>query len=91
MDTSFFIKAFAASPRAVVPGYGMDEIRKRGMVLTMTDQMISVIGGIAYFAIPWGLGTLMSSVVLGLESNPIFPTYPRVWSSLVPTSRYLGC
>lgn len=36
------------------------------------------IGGIAYFAIPWALGTLMSSVVLGLENNPVFPTYPRV-------------
>ncbi|KAI9737742.1 MAG: hypothetical protein M1834_009110 [Cirrosporium novae-zelandiae] len=57
MDTSFFIKAFAASPAAVVPGY--------------------VIGGVAYFAIPWGLGTLMSSVALGLENNPVFPTYPR--------------
>lgn len=58
MDTSFFIKAFAASPSAVVPGY--------------------VIGGIAYFAIPWAVGTLASSMVLGLENNPIFPTYPRV-------------
>ncbi|KAI9850402.1 MAG: hypothetical protein M1838_005735 [Thelocarpon superellum] len=57
MDTSFFVKAFSASPRAVVPGY--------------------VIGGIAYFAVPWGLGTLMSSVALGLETNPIFPTFPR--------------
>lgn len=57
MDTSFFIKAFAASPSAVVPGY--------------------VIGGIAYFAIPWAVGTLASSMVLGLENNPIFPTYPR--------------
>ena len=36
-----------------------------------------VIGGIAYFAIPWGLGTLMSFSALALESNPIFPTYPR--------------
>ena len=58
MDTSFFIKAFSASPEAVVPGY--------------------VVGGIAYFAIPWAMGTLASSVVLGLENNPIFPTYPRV-------------
>ena len=58
MDTSFFVKAFSASPRAVVPGY--------------------VIGGIAYFAIPWCLGTLMSFVAIGLEDNPIFPTYPRV-------------
>lgn len=58
MDTSFFIKAFSASPAAVVPGY--------------------VTGGIAYFAIPWAMGTLASSVVLGLENNPVFPTYPRV-------------
>lgn len=62
MDTSFFIKAFSASPKAVVPGY--------------------IIGGIAYFAIPWALGTLASSVVLGLEDNPIFPTYPRRMSSV---------
>lgn len=59
MDTSFFIKAFAASPSAVVPGY--------------------VIGGIAYFAIPWAIGTLASSICLGLETtSPIFPTFPRV-------------
>ncbi|KAL1616597.1 hypothetical protein SLS54_008332 [Diplodia seriata] len=59
MDTSFFIKAFAASPSAVVPGY--------------------VIGGIAYFAIPWATGTLASAIVLGLESSssPLSPTYPR--------------
>ena len=36
-----------------------------------------IIGGVAYFAIPWFIGTLASSVVLGLEDNPIFPTYPR--------------
>ncbi|KAJ5206392.1 Sodium/solute symporter [Penicillium cf. griseofulvum] len=57
MDTSYFIKAFSASPAAVVPGY--------------------TIGGIAYFAIPWGLGTVMSSVALGLENHPTFPTFPR--------------
>ncbi|KAF4257325.1 hypothetical protein KXW28_003122 [Aspergillus fumigatus] len=39
------------------------------------------IGGIAYFAIPWALGTIMSSVALGLENNPIFPTYPRRMTS----------
>jgi len=61
MDTSFFVKAFAASPKATVPGY--------------------VLGGITYFAIPWCLGTLMSCVALGLENNPIFPTYPRRMSS----------
>lgn len=58
MDTSFFVKAFSASPSAVVPGY--------------------VIGGIFYFAVPLCLGTLMSSVALGLEGQPIFPTFPRV-------------
>jgi hypothetical protein len=61
MDTSYFIKAFSASPAAVVPGY--------------------TIGGIAYFAIPWGLGTVMSSIALGLENQPNFPTFPRVSSS----------
>ncbi|QKX59484.1 uncharacterized protein TRUGW13939_06618 [Talaromyces rugulosus] len=61
MDTSYFIKAFAASPAAVVPGY--------------------TIGGIAYFAIPWALGTVMSSVAVGLENNPVFPTYPRRMST----------
>lgn len=58
MDTGYFIKAFAASPRAVVPGY--------------------VIGGVSYFSIPWALGTVMGMAALGLESSPIFPTYPRV-------------
>ncbi|KAJ5679857.1 hypothetical protein N7462_008101 [Penicillium macrosclerotiorum] len=61
MDTSYFIKAFSASPAAVVPGY--------------------TIGGIAYFAIPWALGTVMSSVALGLENQPNFPTYPRRMTS----------
>ncbi|KAJ5505294.1 Sodium/solute symporter [Penicillium expansum] len=61
MDTSYFIKAFSASPAAVVPGY--------------------TIGGIAYFAIPWGLGTVMSSVALGLENSPTFPTFPRRMTS----------
>ncbi|KAJ6126603.1 hypothetical protein N7523_002215 [Penicillium sp. IBT 18751x] len=61
MDTSYFIKAFSASPRSVVPGY--------------------TIGGIFYFAIPWALGTIMSSVALGLENQPTFPTYPRRMTS----------
>ncbi|KAJ5125224.1 hypothetical protein N7526_007401 [Penicillium atrosanguineum] len=61
MDTSYFIKAFSASPHSVVPGY--------------------TIGGIFYFAIPWALGTIMSSVALGLENQPTFPTYPRRMTS----------
>lgn len=62
MDTSFFVKAFAARPEAVVKGY--------------------VVGGIAYFAIPWGLGTLMSFIALGLEGQALFPTYPRRMTSV---------
>ncbi|KAL4993622.1 Sodium:solute symporter family-domain-containing protein [Aspergillus recurvatus] len=61
MDTSYFIKAFSASPEAVVPGYA--------------------IGGAMYFSIPWALGTVMSSVALGLENQPNFPTYPRRMTS----------
>lgn len=76
MDTSYFIKAFAASPKAVVPGY--------------------VVGGFAYFSIPWSLGTIMGLAALGLESSPIFPTYPRVsfelfLSTLVFTDIYSSC
>ncbi|KAL7802975.1 Na+/solute symporter [Trichoderma afarasin] len=66
MDTSYFIKAFAASPKAVVPGY--------------------VVGGFAYFSIPWSLGTIMGLAALGLESSPIFPTYPRTMTSLEVTN-----
>jgi len=40
------------------------------------------IGGIAYFAIPWALGTVMSSVAIGLENQPNFPTFPRVMLDL---------
>lgn len=69
MDTGFFVKAFSASPGAVVPGY--------------------VIGGIFYFAVPWCLGTLMSSVALGLENTPIFPTYPRV--SILTVRQHVMC
>lgn len=40
-----------------------------------------IVGGIAYFAIPWCLGTIMSFSALALESQPIFPTYPRLMNS----------
>ncbi|KAI5458474.1 urea active transporter [Mariannaea sp. PMI_226] len=66
MDTGYFIKAFAASPRAVVPGY--------------------VIGGVSYFSVPWSLGTIMGMAALGLESSPIFPTYPRAMTSTEVTN-----
>ncbi|KXJ86100.1 Sodium:solute symporter family-domain-containing protein [Microdochium bolleyi] len=35
-----------------------------------------IVGGIAYFAIPWCLGTLMSFAALALEDTPRFPTFP---------------
>ncbi|KAL1311440.1 hypothetical protein AAFC00_001600 [Neodothiora populina] len=36
-----------------------------------------IVGGIAYFAIPWALGTVMSFLALALEDTPRFPTFPR--------------
>ena len=41
-----------------------------------------IIGGIAYFAIPWCLGTVMSLSALALEPTEHFPTYPRRMSSV---------
>ncbi|KAK9479558.1 Sodium:solute symporter family-domain-containing protein [Lipomyces japonicus] len=40
-----------------------------------------VIGGIAWFAIPWLCATTMGLACLALESNPSFPTYPLRMSS----------
>jgi hypothetical protein len=40
-----------------------------------------IIGGIAYFAIPWCFGTLMSFAALSLEGSTRFPTFPRRMSS----------
>lgn len=40
-----------------------------------------IVGGIAYFAIPWCLGTLMSFCALALEKQPFFPTYPRLMNA----------
>lgn len=41
-----------------------------------------VVGGIAYFAIPWCFGTLMSFSTLALETSEIFPTFPRRMSAV---------
>lgn len=41
-----------------------------------------IIGGIAYFAIPWCLGTVMSFAALGLEDTARFPTFPNRMSSI---------
>lgn len=42
-----------------------------------------IVGGIAYFAIPWCLGTIMSLTAIGLENiqSPRFPTYPNRMSA----------
>ncbi|KAK6075637.1 urea active transporter [Seiridium cupressi] len=40
-----------------------------------------IVGGIAYFAIPWCLGTIMSFAALGLEDTARFPTFPNRMSS----------
>lgn len=36
-----------------------------------------VLGGLAWFAIPWTAATAMGLGCLALESNPVFPTYPN--------------
>lgn len=42
-----------------------------------------IIGGIAYFGIPWCLGTIMSLSALSLETtSPNFPTYPNRMSAV---------
>lgn len=41
-----------------------------------------IVGGIAYFGIPWCLGTLMSLSAIALESTERFPTYPRRMSTV---------
>ncbi|KAK0387891.1 hypothetical protein NLU13_4136 [Sarocladium strictum] len=35
-----------------------------------------IMGGLAWFAIPWLTATTMGLSALALESNPVFPTYP---------------
>lgn len=35
-----------------------------------------ILGGLAWFAIPWLIATTMGLAALALESNPVFPTYP---------------
>ncbi|VVT46620.1 uncharacterized protein SAPINGB_P001304 [Magnusiomyces paraingens] len=40
-----------------------------------------VLGGIAWFAIPWLTATTMGLACLALEDSPIFPTYPNRMTS----------
>ncbi|CAA22629.1 Urea transporter [Schizosaccharomyces pombe] len=41
-----------------------------------------ILGGLAWFAIPWLAATTMGLVALGLENKPYFPTYPNRMSDL---------
>ncbi|KAH8684357.1 putative urea active transporter [Tricladium varicosporioides] len=43
-----------------------------------------MLGGIAYFAVPWAVGTIAGLAAIGLETTSIFPTYPR--ASLMTTA-----
>ncbi|VUC35449.1 unnamed protein product [Clonostachys rosea] len=36
-----------------------------------------MLGGIAYFAVPWAVGTTAGLAAIVLEKSPLFPTYPR--------------
>lgn len=36
-----------------------------------------VLGGVLYFGIPWGLGTVMGLAAVGLQNNPIWPAVGR--------------
>ncbi|KAH8660487.1 SSS family solute:Na+ symporter [Xylariales sp. PMI_506] len=40
-----------------------------------------ILGGNAYFAIPWAFGTIVGLGSLALEQTPIWPTYPRRMTS----------
>lgn len=57
LSTSFWQKAFSATPKASFPGY--------------------LTASIAIFSNAWPLGAIVGSAALVLESNPVFPTYPR--------------
>lgn len=39
-----------------------------------------ITGGLSWFAIPWLCATTMGLSALALESNPVFPTFPRMSS-----------
>ncbi|SJX66556.1 probable DUR3-Urea permease [Sporisorium reilianum f. sp. reilianum] len=40
-----------------------------------------ILGGVLYFGLPWCLGTVMGLAGWSLQSNPIWPAYPRPLSS----------
>ena len=48
-----------------------------------------IMGGLAWFAIPWLTATTMGLSALALESNPIWPTYPDRMSEadVLPSSQ----
>lgn len=48
-----------------------------------------MLGGIAYFAVPWAVGTTAGLAAIGLEGTSIFPTYPNKMTTAQIDSGYV--
>lgn len=48
-----------------------------------------MLGGIAYFAVPWAVGTTAGLAAIGLEISSIFPTYPRLMTTAEINAGYV--
>ncbi|KAL8287607.1 hypothetical protein RQP46_003465 [Phenoliferia psychrophenolica] len=49
-----------------------------GIIHTLTAAVPGyILGGVAYFCIPFSLGTIMGLAGIALQSHPSFPTYPN--------------
>ncbi|TVY91665.1 putative urea active transporter [Lachnellula willkommii] len=48
-----------------------------------------MLGGVAYFAVPWAVGTTAGLAAIGLESSSIFPTYPRLMTTAEINAGYV--
>ncbi|KAH6679202.1 putative urea active transporter [Halenospora varia] len=48
-----------------------------------------MLGGIAYFAVPWAVGTTAGLAAIGLETSSIFPTYPRLMTTAEINAGYV--
>ncbi|KAI9745893.1 MAG: hypothetical protein M1818_000574 [Claussenomyces sp. TS43310] len=67
MDTSFWQKG----------GFFLDLLVLRFAADNSAAMPGYMLGGIAYFAVPWAVGTTAGLAAIGLEDTSIFPTYPR--------------
>ncbi|CZR59359.1 related to urea transporter [Phialocephala subalpina] len=48
-----------------------------------------MLGGVAYFAVPWAVGTTAGLAAIGLEISSIFPTYPRLMTTAEVNAGYV--